>query len=223
MTQELSFYEKLSDIQSKLVAAKDKENKFGGFSYRTAEGILAAIKPHLATHKLFMYITDEIVQIGSENEVTSETNNHKVTKDGLVTTNTTKSLTKDGRFYLRATVTVTDGKDTVSTFAMARESLDKKGMDTAQITGAASSYARKYALNGMWGIDDAKQDPDAKTGDDAMMKRVDTALDSCKTREEAVTKMGAIKASPACTPSVLKYAMAKFKEKFPTTATGSAA
>lgn len=60
------------------------------------------------------------------------------------------------RFYVKATVTVTDGSETHSVSAMARECLDKKGMDSAQVTGATSSYARKYALNGMYNIDDSK-------------------------------------------------------------------
>ena len=180
---EVSFYEKLTAIQSTLVASKDKENKFGGFSYRTAEGILKAVKPLLKTHNLFMSIQDDVVMVGD-------------------------------RFYVRATVKVTDGTNTETAFAYAREPLSKKGCDEAQITGASSSYARKYALNGMWGIDDAKQDPDANHGNQELMTKVDAAIDGCATKEEAVTKLQAIKASPACNKEVLRYATTKFNEKF---------
>lgn len=207
MTQstELSFYQKLSKIQNELVAKKDKENKFGGFSYRTAEGILAAVKPHLAAHGLFLSIQDEIVFIGREgvHETSSQAAEHKVTTAREV-----------GRYYLRSTVSVTDGEKTHSVSAMARESFSKKGMDDAQVTGACSSYARKYALNGFFGIDDSKQDPDANHGSDAMMAKVDEVLDACTTREEAIQKMQAIKKSPKCNKAVLKYATEKFNSKF---------
>ena len=179
----LNFFEKLTEIQATLVASKDKENKFGGFSYRTAEGILKAVKPHLKTFGLFMSINDEIEMIGD-------------------------------RYYVKAVVMVTDGTNTHTASAYARESLTKKGMDDAQVTGASSSYARKYALNGMWGIDDAKQDPDANHGNQELMTKVDAAIDGCATKEEAVTKLQAIKASPACNKEVLRYATTKFNEKF---------
>jgi hypothetical protein len=66
------------------------------------------------------------------------------------------------RFYVKATASITDGENTISNSAFARESFDKKGMDDSQITGSTSSYARKYALNGLFGIDDTK---DADTQD----------------------------------------------------------
>lgn len=185
---ELTFIQKLVAIQATLIASKDKENKFGGFSYRTAEGILAAVKPHLERHSLFMSINDVIVVHGEGDRA---------------------------RFYLESTVTVTDGVNSKSTAALAREPLEKKGTDASQITGAASSYARKYALNGFWGIDDAKADPDANHGSEDMMAKVDTVLAACKTKEEAVAKMQAIKASKATTPTVMKYAVEEFNKKFP--------
>ncbi len=191
MTQEnkneLTFFQKLTAIQYELVASKDKENKFGGFSYRTAEGILKAVKPHLHKHGLFMSIQDDIVTRGEGDQT---------------------------RFYLETTVSVTDGATYLETKAMARESLSKKGMDDAQVTGAASSYARKYALNGMFGIDDSKQDPDSNHGNEALMAKVDAAISACNTKEEAIEKMQSIKASPACNKAVLKYATDKFNAKF---------
>jgi hypothetical protein len=81
-------------------------------------------------------------------------------EQGLTLTISDDIILVGDRFYVKATATVTDGKESVSTTAFARESLDKKGMDTAQITGASSSYARKYALNGLFCIDDTK-DSDA--------------------------------------------------------------
>lgn len=100
------------------------------------------------------------------------------------------------RYYVKATVTVTDGKDSHSVSAYAREALDKKGMDSAQVTGATSSYARKYALNGMYNIDDTK---DSDTNEfrqqatttaqrevkassidfDGILKRATSAMSSC--------------------------------------------
>mgnify|MGYP000058510124 CR=1 FL=1 len=125
----MNFYEKLIEIQATLNAPKNQYNKFGKYAYRNCEDILQALKPHLAKHKLFQKITDELVNI-------------------------------DGRYYVKATVTVTDGEVSESNSAYAREDEVKKGMDGAQITGAASSYSRKYSLNGFWGIDDNK-DPDS--------------------------------------------------------------
>ena len=85
-------------------------------------------------------------------------------KHGLVLTIQDSIDLIGDRFYVKATATITDGKDEISTSAYARESLDKKGMDASQVTGATSSYARKYALNGLLAIDDTK---DADTMDNS--------------------------------------------------------
>lgn len=85
-------------------------------------------------------------------------------KHGLVLTIQDSIDLIGDRFYVKATATITDGKEQLSTSAYARESLDKKGMDASQVTGATSSYARKYALNGLLAIDDTK---DADTMDDS--------------------------------------------------------
>lgn len=87
-----------------------------------------------------------------------------LTKHGLVLTIQDSIDLIGDRFYVKATATITDGKEQLSTSAYARESLDKKGMDASQVTGAASSYARKYALNGLLAIDDTK---DADTMDNS--------------------------------------------------------
>lgn len=124
----MEFWEKLVAIQNDLKAPKDKENKFGGFRYRSCEGILEAVKPLLAREGLVLSISDEIIEV-------------------------------TGRVYVKATATITDGTNSQQVTAFAREADTKKGMDPSQVTGASSSYARKYALNGLFCIDDAK-DPD---------------------------------------------------------------
>jgi len=87
-----------------------------------------------------------------------------LTKHGLVLTIQDSIDLIGDRFYVKATATITDGKEQLSTEAYARESADKKGMDASQVTGATSSYARKYALNGLLAIDDTK---DADTMDNS--------------------------------------------------------
>jgi len=117
-------------IQQELKAPKNQENKFGGFQYRSCEDILEAVKPLLEQHNCTLTISDELVLIGD-------------------------------RYYVKATATIsgavfTDGCAAVGVTAYAREPESKKGMDASQITGACSSYARKYALNGLFLIDDTK-------------------------------------------------------------------
>ena len=120
----------LQIIQSKLKAPKGNYNSFGKYKYRSAEDILEAVKPLLNEENCVLTLSDEIVQVGD-------------------------------RYYIKATCTLvnSDGQ-IVETSALAREEETKKGMDASQITGAASSYARKYALNGLFCIDDTK-DADA--------------------------------------------------------------
>lgn len=124
---ELSLSEKLNRIQVELKAPKDKLNKFGGYNYRSAEGILEALKPLLKTYGVYLTLSDEMVEVG-------------------------------GRVYVKATATFSgSGAEGVFfTTAYAREAENKKGMDEAQVTGATSSYARKYALNGLFLLDDNK-------------------------------------------------------------------
>ena len=125
----------LIDIQSKLNAPKGQFNKFGNFHYRSCEDILSALKPLLKEQKCTLTLTDDIVMIGT-------------------------------RIYVKANAVLTNEKgETVSTAALAREEETKKGMDGSQITGSSSSYARKYALNGLFAIDDTK---DADTRDNTV-------------------------------------------------------
>lgn len=119
----------LLEIQSRLKVPKSNVNTFGKYNYRKCEDILEAAKPISHSLNCFIVMSDEIVDIG-------------------------------GRIYIKATATLynSEGKS-ISTTAYAREADKKAGMDDAQVTGAASSYARKYALNGLLAIDDTK-DPD---------------------------------------------------------------
>jgi len=113
-------------IQTRLNAPKNQRNKFGGFNYRSAEDILESLKPLLKETECFLNITDSIELVGD-------------------------------RYYIKATATITNKEGVqVSSSAFAREELTKKGMDSSQITGSTSSYARKYALNGLFAIDDNK-------------------------------------------------------------------
>lgn len=123
----MSIFEKLIAIQTELKAPKGQYNSFGKYKYRSCEDILEAVKPVLKKHKASLVISDDIVS-------------------------------KDGRFYVCATATIydTESDATVSNKAFAREEDIKKGMDGSQVTGTASSYARKYALNGLFLIDDTK-------------------------------------------------------------------
>ena len=119
----------LITIQSKLKAPKSQFNRFGNYKYRKAEDILEAVKPLLSEQGCTLIVTDDIVMVGN-------------------------------RIYVKATATIKNGKgETETTTGFAREEETKKGMDGSQITGAASSYARKYALNGLFAIDD-NQDSD---------------------------------------------------------------
>jgi len=132
-TDTMNIHQKLQGIQSSLKAPKGQTNKFGGYRYRSAEDILTSVKPLLAEWACTLVITDEMVEVG-------------------------------GRVYVKSTAVIASTEDSsdssIHVNAYAREAETKKGMDDAQITGSASSYARKYALNGLFAIDDTK-DPDA--------------------------------------------------------------
>ena len=119
-------------LQNELKAPKSRYNSFGKFNYRSLEDIMTAVKPLLAKYELQLTISDDVVAVGN-------------------------------RVYIRAAATLKDAEGNTETVtAMARESEEKKGMDGSQLTGTASSYARKYCLNGLFCIDDtADADTDA--------------------------------------------------------------
>ena len=149
----MNVYEKLMTVQTKLRAPKGQYNSFGKYSYRSCEDILEALKPLLAEVGAIINITDEIKVIG-DNFETMEVEDKKTGE---------KSVRLVGRrFYIEATAMFIDVEtgDSIVARALAREDEAKKGMDLAQVTGSVSSYASKYALNGLFAIDDNK-DSDA--------------------------------------------------------------
>lgn len=123
----MAIYEKLLNIQSELKAPKNQTNNFGRYNYRSCEDILEAVKPILKKEKCVVIVNDEIEHV-------------------------------DNRFYVKATVSLVDVEsgEIIASSAYAREEENKKGMDSSQVTGASSSYARKCALNGLFAIDDTK-------------------------------------------------------------------
>ena len=146
----MTIYEKLMAIQQALKAPKDLENKFGGYKYRSAESILEAVKPLLAENKCVLLLHDSMEEVG-------------------------------GRIYVKATATLKDvatlpETQEITVSAFAREEESKKGMDASQVTGAASSYARKYALNGLFCIDDNKDSDFTNTQTREPKKAPETAV-----------------------------------------------
>ena len=135
----MDILEKLSNVQAELKAPKGQWNDFGKYYYRSCEDILEAVKPLLLKNGLMLLLTDEVEHIGDKN-------------------------------YVKATAKIYDlqepQREPIIATALAREDETKKGMDGAQITGASSSYARKYALNGLFNIDDQKDSDITNNGKD---------------------------------------------------------
>ena len=125
---------KLAKIQQELKAPKGRKNRFGGFTYRSAEDIFQASKPVLARYDVLLTVSDTVSQVGD-------------------------------RYYVTATATIADADESIPVSGWAREQGEKKKFDDSQLTGSASSYARKYALGGLFLIDDG-EDPDAIEADD---------------------------------------------------------
>jgi len=134
-------------IQQELSVPKSHEHKFGGFSYRNCEDILTAVKPLLQQHGCSLVLTDEVKCLGSEMQgIVSD----KLTKGGQLLASGVVQST-----YIVATARLINASgESIECSAAARETKDKAGMDASQVSGAASSYARKYALNGLFAIDD---------------------------------------------------------------------
>ena len=130
----MNIIEKLFQIQQRAVSPKDQNNDFGGFKYRNVEGILRNIKPVLQEMGVYCRLSDEAVEV-------------------------------NGSTYIKATATLINAEDgeQIEATAYAREMESKKGMDASQCTGSASTYARKYALCGLLGLDDSKAAPVTET------------------------------------------------------------
>lgn len=158
----MGIYDKLLKIQSVLKAPKGQYNSYGNYNYRSCEDILESLKPLLQENECTVLIHDELMQVSD-------------------------------RIYIKATIKLIDCADgtSIENTAYAREALSKKGMDECQITGTASSYARKYALNGMFLIDDAK-DPDTNEYKNQTDHKSDPEVDEIKIdllRKKAAEKM----------------------------------
>lgn len=134
-----NFFARVGQLQAELKAPKGQTNNYGGYKYRSCEDILEAVKPLMLQYKMILTVGDEIIQIGT-------------------------------RYYVKATAVLRDIEtaESITNSAYAREAETKKGMDESQISGTASSYARKYALNGLFCIDDTK---DADTNEFANRTR----------------------------------------------------
>lgn len=140
----------LINIQFELKAPKGQYNKFGKYKYRSCEDILEAVKPLLHKYKCMLALSDEVKEIGGQYTQKRHDGKNDITTE-----------LASSRIYVEATATlINEAGEKWSVKALAREAVAKAGMDEAQITGAASSYARKYALNGLFAIDDTK-DADA--------------------------------------------------------------
>lgn len=141
----MNVYEKLAAVQKDLKVAKNQFNSFGKYNYRSCEDILEAAKPLCIANGLVLTVSDDVIQRGN-------------------------------RIYVKAVATVSDVADgtAIKVEAFAREAEDKRGMDASQLTGATSSYARKYALGGLFALDDTK-DADATNKHDKAQAVVDKA------------------------------------------------
>jgi hypothetical protein len=151
----LNIYQKLRKVQTELKAPKGQYNSFGKYAYRSCEDILEALKPILDKEQLVLVIEDDIEE-------------------------------KANRVYVKATATLTNAEnpeEKITTKAYAREEESKKGMDGSQVTGASSSYARKYCLNGLFNIDDNKDSDATNTGDSSATVEMATSEQVAKLEE----------------------------------------
>lgn len=177
MENKTTIFAKLANVQSELHATKDRKNDFGKFNYRSCEDILQAVKPLLSENGLILTLSDEIVEIS-------------------------------GRFYIKAIAGIADIEtgEGLRVTAYARESESKSGMDAAQITGSCSSYARKYALNGLFCIDDNKdidsneyaQETQAKAKKAATKKRTEQPAPVSSNVPDGLPEEIATESAPIC-------------------------
>lgn len=165
----------LLQIQSELKAPKGQFNAYGKYKYRSCEDILEAVKPILKKNNCTLLLSDSLIYVGE-------------------------------RYYIKATATLinAEGKS-VSTEAYAREEETKKGMDASQITGASSSYARKYALNGLLCIDDNKDSDTTNTGDNTPAAPAKTSKEDNAEVEKAIAEINAAKSKEDLITAIAKY------------------
>jgi hypothetical protein len=158
----MTIHNKLAEIQQKLKAPKGQRNDFGKYNYRSAEDILEAVKPLLGD--LALTINDELIFSG-------------MLEDEIVGAGSNAMKVQTQRVYIKSTVTLSDGKESISTSAVAREASIKKGQDSSQTSGATGSYSRKYALNGLFSIDDAKDSDSTNKHDEDKVADLDMTLE----------------------------------------------
>ena len=169
----------LLQIQSELKAPKGQFNAYGKYKYRSCEDILEAVKPILKKCNCTLLLSDSLVYIGD-------------------------------RYYIKATATLVNAEGkSVSTEAYAREEETKKGMDASQITGASSSYARKYALNGLLCIDDNKDSDTTNTGDNAPAAPAKASKEDNAEVEKAIAEINAAKSKDELVKAIAKYKVNK--------------
>ena len=159
----MTIYEKLMHIQQELKVPKNNYNKFGNYKYRSAEDILEAVKPLLFKYKTVLTISDTVIN-------------------------------KEGRYYVVSVANLNDvekEENAITVMAEAREAETKKGMDEAQITASASSYARKTALCGLFAIDDGKDSDSAPVEmDDEIYAEIKAKVKGIKTKAELTEYFG---------------------------------
>lgn len=165
----------LLQIQSELKAPKGQFNAYGKYKYRSCEDILEAVKPILKKNNCTLLLSDSLIYVGE-------------------------------RYYIKATATLVNAEGkSVSTEAYAREEETKKGMDASQITGASSSYARKYALNGLLCIDDNKDSDTTNTGDNTPAAPAKTSKEDNAEVEKAIAEINAAKSKEDLINAIAKY------------------
>ena len=169
----------LLQIQSELKAPKGQFNAYGKYKYRSCEDILEAVKPILKKNNCTLLLSDSLIYVGE-------------------------------RYYIKATATLVNAEGkSVSTEAYAREEETKKGMDASQITGASSSYARKYALNGLLCIDDNKDSDTTNTGDNAPAAPAKASKEDNAEVEKAIAEINAAKSKDELVKAIAKYKVNK--------------
>ena len=165
----------LLQIQSELKAPKGQFNAYGKYKYRSCEDILEAVKPILKKNNCTLLLSDSLIYVGE-------------------------------RYYIKATATLVNAEGkSVSTEAYAREEETKKGMDASQITGASSSYARKYALNGLLCIDDNKDSDTTNTGDNTPTAPAKASKEDNAEVEKAIAEINGAKSKDELINAIAKY------------------
>ena len=184
MSEQKSLIKKLQAIQQELKVPKAQYNSFGGYKYRSCEDILRAVKPLLAKHDAVLLLSDEVVSL-------------------------------DGRWYVKATAKFFDeatAENPIIVNGFAREEETKKGMDGSQITGASSSYSRKYCLNGLFNLDDVKDSDSTNThSDDGGAAKTSTRFDFGEARK-AMKEINTVEELRTYWASVPKYAQKYLEE-----------